>query len=235
MPPYQPLIEALGRYARSAAPARLQAQLGDAAAEVGLLVGEVRARLPRAARRKALSAEHERSRLWEGVTGFLLAIATEAPLSKPDDADLPAGGGASRHPAGLLLCLDDLHWADVPTLLLVQQLVRRIDDAPLLVVGTYRAAEAGPGHPLAAIELALRREGLAERIALEAPAEAAAVRLIAALTGRPAAAAVVQALYCETREERGRAIGRRRGRRQARAGRGARSAPGSRRSSARPG
>jgi len=49
----------------------------------------------------------------------------------------------------LVLFLDDLQWADAPTLALVEALLT--DDAVtwLLVVGAYRKSEVGPDHPIA--------------------------------------------------------------------------------------
>ena len=49
---------------------------------------------------------------------------------------------ASAEP--LVIVLDDLQWADEPSLQLLQFLGRRIAAVPLLVVGAYREAEAGP-------------------------------------------------------------------------------------------
>ena len=46
--------------------------------------------------------------------------------------------------------LDDLHWADPPTLLLLRHLARQVERAPVLVVVTYRDTEVGRDHPLAA-------------------------------------------------------------------------------------
>src|SRR5581483_11648044 len=43
-----------------------------------------------------------------------------------------------------LLVLDDLHWADVPSLRLFEFFARETHAAPLLVVGTYRDVEVGP-------------------------------------------------------------------------------------------
>ena len=73
--------------------------------------------------------------------------------------------------APVLLVLDDVHWADEATLLLLRHLVR----APLprmLVVGTYRDTEIARGHPVASFLADLRREETVHRIALhglEAP------------------------------------------------------------------
>ncbi len=48
-----------------------------------------------------------------------------------------------------MLVLDDLHWADQPSLLLLQFLSRQIGDSCLLVVCCYRDMELSRQHPLA--------------------------------------------------------------------------------------
>lgn len=54
---------------------------------------------------------------------------------------------ASNHP--LLLFLDDLQWADVSTLKLIEHLVCDDDTQSILIVGTYRDNEVDDAHPLA--------------------------------------------------------------------------------------
>ena len=44
-----------------------------------------------------------------------------------------------------MIVLDDLHWADAPSLLLLEFLARRLTDSKLLVVGTYRDVEVKNG------------------------------------------------------------------------------------------
>lgn len=52
---------------------------------------------------------------------------------------------------GLVLCLDDLHWADEATLDALRFLGRRIATTRVLLVGTFRDDEVGPEHPLRAV------------------------------------------------------------------------------------
>jgi DNA-binding SARP family transcriptional activator len=55
---------------------------------------------------------------------------------------------AERWP--LMLVLDDLHWADKPTLRLLRHVLQEIAGTPILVVGTYRDEEVADDHPLKA-------------------------------------------------------------------------------------
>jgi tetratricopeptide (TPR) repeat protein len=63
--------------------------------------------------------------------------------------------------------LDDLHWADRESLLLLKHLSLGSAEAPLIVVGTYRDSEMGVGHPLSPVLAELRREPSAHRIGLK--------------------------------------------------------------------
>src|SRR3954451_17699432 len=68
----------------------------------------------------------------------------------------------------VIVVLDDLQWADRPTLLLLAHLVRAPEGPPARLVGTYRSTELDRGHPLGGLLADTRREHLAERISLRA-------------------------------------------------------------------
>jgi DNA-binding CsgD family transcriptional regulator len=71
-----------------------------------------------------------RFRLFDGVSSFLRVTAGEH---------------------GLVVVLDDAHWADSPTLLLLRHLVRELGRDPLLFVVCFREAEMAPDAPAAAL------------------------------------------------------------------------------------
>ncbi|WP_426192803.1 diguanylate cyclase [Massilia sp. DWR3-1-1] len=60
----------------------------------------------------------------------------------------------------LVVFLDDLQWADAPTLRMIELLVRRQGGGNLLLIGAYRDNETGPGHPLSAMRARLERDAL---------------------------------------------------------------------------
>ncbi len=66
----------------------------------------------------------------------------------------------------LLLLLEDVHWADKPTLLLLRQLVRHAEAAPIMVLATYSDADLAPAAPLQRVLSDLRRDQVLERISL---------------------------------------------------------------------
>ena len=89
----------------------------------------------------------------------------------------------------MLVVLDDLHWADTPTLLLLGHLARQVGPARLLLAGAYRDTELARTHPLADALADLRRERLVERVALrglERDATAALLRERMGTEGHPA-------------------------------------------------
>jgi DNA-binding SARP family transcriptional activator len=85
----------------------------------------------------------------------------------------------------VLLALDDLHWADTSTLLMLRHLVRGAADARVLVVATARSGEATHAV-LDDVVSELERRGSAERIALGGLDEAGVAALVAAsIDGEP--------------------------------------------------
>lgn len=81
-------------------------------------------------------ADLERYRTFEAVAGWLAAASREAPL---------------------LLVLDDLQWADPPTLGLLQHLLRTPQDVATCIVATYRDREHEDGEPIAQLVAPLLR------------------------------------------------------------------------------
>jgi tetratricopeptide (TPR) repeat protein len=104
----------------------------------------------------------------------------------------------SRAPAPVLLVLDDLHWADRPTLQLLRHVVKSPEQAPLLIVATYRTAEVGTEHPLFELLADLRRDRLFERISLAGLDEDGVAALIASHAGHEAPSALVHAVHGAT-------------------------------------
>jgi predicted ATPase/signal transduction histidine kinase len=62
-----------------------------------------------------------------------------------------------EHP--LVLFLDDLQWADLASLQLLQHLLTHPETPPVLLIGAYRDNEVSPSHPLALVLAELRKAG----------------------------------------------------------------------------
>ncbi len=170
--PYQPFVEALRHYIACCPPAELAVQVSPRREQLAAIVpGLEDARTP--SRPTGLDAEQERFRLYEAVSSLLAAAAHLRPL---------------------VLFLDDLHWADQPSLLLLRHLARSAKDAPLMVLGTYRPVEVGEEHPLAEALAELRRSRTVDRVSLSGLGEAEVAELIEGRGGQQAPRGFVRRL-----------------------------------------
>ncbi len=175
--PYQPFLEALRHYISQAALADLQATAGTHGTELQRVLPELRQRLPDLRPPAEGHPETERYRLFEAVVGLLAEIAASSPL---------------------LLVLDDLHWADRPTLLLLRHLARAPSRVPIL--GCYRLSEAKKAGPFADALTELRREQLVTEFQLHGLSEDEVAELIRSRTntGVVPPLALVRALHEQT-------------------------------------
>ena len=80
--------------------------------------------------------------------------------------------------------LEDLHWADEPTLLLLQHLAQAVATMPLLVVGTYRDIELDVTRPFAQTLETLLRQRLATRISLQRLPQPAVESMLRGFSGQ---------------------------------------------------
>jgi len=176
-PPYIALVEILEAAARVLRPEALREALGDAAPEVAKLMPELRHLLPDIPPPAELSPEQERRYLFNCIREFMERAGRGQPL---------------------FLVLEDLHWADDSTLLLIQHIAHQIDEMPVLMVGTYRDVELDVARPLARALGELTRERLAHRLALKRLAEADVQAMLRALSGQQPPTALVRAIYGET-------------------------------------
>ena len=98
----------------------------------------------------------------------------------------------------VLLVLDDLHWADKPSLLLLRHLLREPELGNLLVVATFRDVEVGIDHPLSEVLADVRRERSFERMKIEGLEEAETRAFVSDRLGRPVTAGFVRRLREQT-------------------------------------
>jgi class 3 adenylate cyclase/tetratricopeptide (TPR) repeat protein len=176
-PSYWPWVQIIRSYIHGKAPETLLAELGAGASAVADVVSEVRERIPEIQPAPPLEPDQARFRLFDGVTGFLKNASQRQPL---------------------VLVLDDLHWADKPSLLLLQFLVSEFGESRILVLGTYRDVEVRRTHPLTETLAELNRVGNASRILLRGLAEADVGRFIELSAGREPPPPVLSAVYRET-------------------------------------
>jgi tetratricopeptide (TPR) repeat protein len=179
--PYLPFVEALRQYVQSRPDEALRQELGSGAADVAILVSEVRERIADLPTTDFQGGEQERHRLLQSVSAFLVNAANVTPL---------------------FLVLDDLHWADRPTLRMLQYLARRLAGSRLVVIGTYRDVDLDRKHPLSAALGELRRDPGFQRLLLRGLAAQEVLDLFEAMaqgaTIDSGAATFAQAIHRET-------------------------------------
>jgi DNA-binding CsgD family transcriptional regulator len=145
-PPYWPWTLVIRSYLQSQEPEELAAQMGAGAPDIAQVIPEVRDRLPNLEPSPHLdNPDHARFRLFDAITTFFRRASLRQPL---------------------MLVLDNLHWADRPSLLLLEFLSREVTDSPLLLLGTYRDTELTRRHPLTLTLGELNREPWFQRMAL---------------------------------------------------------------------
>jgi class 3 adenylate cyclase len=144
--PYQPFVEALTFFCEHTPAEDLRPRLGRYPGELIRLLPDLGDLVPGLDPPLRSDPATEQYRLFEAVASWLVA-AGEA--------------------AGLLLIVDDLHWAPPPTIHLLAHVLRAAGPARFLVLATFRDTEVGPAHPLTAVLAELRRSSRVERIALK--------------------------------------------------------------------
>ncbi len=146
--------------------------------EIGKFAPEIETKVAAAAPHVTLSPSEERMRLFDHAARFLQSLA--------------AG-------TGLLVFIDDIHWADQGTLSLLHYLLRHLRNDRVLFLAAYREVELDRTHPLASALVDWNRERLAVRVQLGRLSRADTAALIAALFGVDRVSdELVVALYRET-------------------------------------
>ncbi|HJQ43232.1 MAG TPA: AAA family ATPase [Jatrophihabitantaceae bacterium] len=176
--PFQPFVEALGHYVEHVPDAELQRQPEEHLSALTKLLPSLRTRFPWLPDSQSGDAETERYRLFEAIVALLATMAQRSPV---------------------VLVLDDLHWADRATLLILKHTMRSSAASALLIVGTYRDVEVGRAHPFATVMHDLRRERLpVERIDLAGLSRDEVEALITSWAGHEAPPSLTEAVWAET-------------------------------------
>ncbi len=124
--PYAPFAEALDRLLVANAPGSMADLLGDGGAQLRRLSIQVGRHLPDTG--PAADVASARRELFEALTGFLRRLAAARPIA---------------------LILDDMQWAQLPTLAMLEHVLVGCADVRLLVVVTFRSTEPDRSDELA--------------------------------------------------------------------------------------
>jgi tetratricopeptide (TPR) repeat protein len=177
VPPYWPWVQAIRSYVREKDPQQLHSEMGSGAADIAEVVSDVRDRIPGLPPAPQLEPEQARFRLFDSISTFLKTASHRQPL---------------------VLVLDDLHWADQPSLALLQFVARELSGARLLIIGTYRDMELSRQHPLAEALGELTRERLFQRVLLRRLTQEDVGRFIEMTSGNAAPRGLAEAVHTQT-------------------------------------
>jgi DNA-binding SARP family transcriptional activator/tetratricopeptide (TPR) repeat protein len=145
---YQPLLEALRQYLaqRPELDPELERMLGPELAALSRRLPVLRRLANEQREPPPGEAEIERYRVFEAVAALFASAAGDAPA---------------------VLMLDDLHWADRSTLMLLRHVIHSTEGCRILVLGTYRDVDAAADEPLHEFLDELWHEGLLDRLTLQ--------------------------------------------------------------------
>jgi tetratricopeptide (TPR) repeat protein len=183
--PYQPFVEALSHLVEHAADAVLERHVDEHGGELTRLVGALGRRLPDAPAPRTTDGDTERYLLFSAVVGLLNAEQSQRPV---------------------VLFLDDIQWADTPTLLLLRHLVASDLRLRLTVIATFRSTEFDDEHPLAKLLADLHREPDVTRVDLGGLEAEAVAELARDATGQELTGATLDAARTLQRRTSGNAF-----------------------------
>jgi DNA-binding SARP family transcriptional activator/tetratricopeptide (TPR) repeat protein len=176
-PAFWPWVQILRAWMQTCTTQRLGEILASDAAVIAQLVPEITERLPGLAAPLELEPAQARFRLFDAVTRVLKRVANAQPL---------------------VVVVDDLHRADMPSLRLLQFLARELGDAHLLVIGTFRDAKADLDEVVVGVLAELGRQPVTHRITLEGLGEQDVGCFVERATGRETPPWLVAKLHMRT-------------------------------------
>jgi DNA-binding CsgD family transcriptional regulator/tetratricopeptide (TPR) repeat protein len=160
--PYRPFVEALDQLVRVTAPAELGAALGTGGGELTRLLPDLPSRVGELPEPVEADPDTERHRLHTAVADLLENVSRGRPV---------------------LVVLEDGHWADAPTLLMLRHLARSAGSGRLLLLVTFRDTEADVPAELAETLADLRRAEGVVRMRLSGLSGAEVSDLVACAAG----------------------------------------------------
>ena len=177
-PPYWPWVQIVRTYVRDCDAEQLHTAMGAGAADIADMAPEVREHLSDLPLPPRLDdPEQARFRLFDAVTAFLCRVARTSPL---------------------VLILDNLHWADKPSLLLLEFLAAELDRSRVLVLGTYRDMELTRHSPLSETLGELTRARPLQRLLLHGLSREEVGHFMVATTGILPPQVLVHTVYTQT-------------------------------------
>ena len=165
--PFQPFIDALRWLVGRQLDDDLRAALGADPEPLLRLAPELHARFPDF-RMPDTATETEQYRMFESVRRWLQALSAHRPV---------------------VFVIDDVHWADRPTIVLLGHIIRSAEPAQLTILATARNTDPDVSDPLSELVDELERSGRSVRMELRGLSAADIVGLVDASLATPTDAA----------------------------------------------
>jgi len=162
--PYQLFVEALGHYIQHADVTQLREHVEVFGSALVRLTPALALRIPTLPAATTTDAETERFLVFAAVVGLLSAASNEQPI---------------------LLMLDDVHWGDKASLILLRYLCANAIDARVLVVAIFRDTELASAPALLETLAEIRRHAPVSRLELHGLDDAGVIQLMEGLAGHP--------------------------------------------------
>jgi predicted ATPase/DNA-binding CsgD family transcriptional regulator len=177
-PPYWPWVQVLRAASAARSPDELRWDLEAGASDFAEIVPEIHALLPGLDPAPVLQdPSGTRFRLFGSITRFLVKASRREPH---------------------VLVLDDLHWADVPSLRLLEFLAHELTDSRVLVLGAYRETELSRRHRLSDTLGALLRAPRVSRLHLSGLNAEDVRRFVVSAAGMAAPLWLTSAIHSQT-------------------------------------
>jgi class 3 adenylate cyclase len=178
--PYGPFREAFGHLVTHADEGLLRFHVSEHGGVLGRLVPALGQRLVDLPTLPTSDSDAERYLLFAAAVGLLDLLCADRPVA---------------------LILEDLHWADAPSVQLLRYLVSSSRSSRMLLLGTYRDAELSSTHPLTDALAILRREQNVSFLALRGLDDTGVASFMESAAGHDLddrGMALAQAVYRET-------------------------------------
>ena len=179
---YQPFSEALAHLVVHADEPLLTEHVAEHGGALLGLVPALAKRLPGIQPTQSADPDSDRVRLFGAVVGLLSLASAER---------------------GLLLVVDDLHWADKASLQLLRHVCASTQLSKVMVLGTYRDSELSAGDALTDALASMTREAPTERFDLVGLEDIEVIAMMEAVAGHPMDQDGVELAHAVKRETEG--------------------------------
>lgn len=175
---YLPFIELLEQAHDKISPERFREALGSDAGEVARIMPEIRRWFPDSPPPMEVpDAQQERRFVFNSVRDFIARASRMRPL---------------------FIDLEDLHWADESSLLLLLHVAATVETTSIVIVGTYRDVGLEVTRPMAKTLEELLRRRLARRLTLRRLPTAGVEAMLGSISGMAPPPSLSKLIYEET-------------------------------------